>query len=155
MKGNEKIIEHLNARLAEELTAINQYMVHAEMCDNWKYERLHKVIEKRAIDEMKHAEKLIARILFLEGRPVVSNLNKLFIGAEVEKMHENDRGSEEMAIRGYNESIRVAVEVGDNGTRELFEGILKEEEDHIDLLEAQLDQIKQIGVQNYLVEQLD
>jgi len=155
MKGNEKIIEHLNARLAEELTAINQYMVHAEMCDNWKYERLHKVIEKRAIDEMKHAEKLIARILFLEGRPVVSNLNKLFIGAEVEKMHENDRGDEEMAIRGYNESIRVAVEVGDNGTRELLESILKEEEDHIDLLEAQLDQIRQIGVQNYLVEQLD
>ena len=155
MKGNEKIIEHLNKRLSEELTAINQYMVHAEMCDNWKYERLHKMIEKRAIDEMKHAEKLIARILFLEGRPIVSNLNKLYIGAEVEKMHENDRGAEEMAIRGYNESIRVAVEVGDNGSRELLEAILKEEEDHIDVLEAQLDQIKQIGVQNYLVEQLD
>jgi bacterioferritin len=155
MKGNEKIIEHLNVRLAEELTAINQYMVHAEMCDNWKYERLHKVIEKRAIDEMKHAEKLIARILFLEGRPIVSELNKLHIGGEVAKMHENDRSAEEGAIRGYNESIRLAVEVGDNGTRELLESILKEEEDHIDLLEAQLDQISQIGIQNYLVEQLD
>lgn len=155
MKGNEKIIETLNERLAEELTAINQYMVHSEMCDNWQYERLHKMIEKRAIAEMKHAEKLIARILFLDGRPVVSKLNKLYIGDEVPKMHEYDRGAEEMAIKGYNESIRLAVEVGDNGTRELFESILKEEEAHIDELEAQLDQIKQLGVQNYLVEQLD
>ena len=154
MKGNEKVIEHLNLRLAEELTAINQYMVHAEMCDNWGYERLHKMVEKRAIDEMKHAEKLIARILFLDGRPIVSNLNKVHIGAEVPKMHESDRGAEEDAIRGYNESIRLAVEVGDNGTRELLEAILKDEEGHIDLLEAQLDQIKQMGVQNYLVEQL-
>jgi len=155
MKGNDKIIEHLNARLAEELTAINQYMVHAEMCDNWKYERLHKIIQKRAIDEMKHAEKLITRILFLEGRPIVSDLKKLYIGAEVPKMHENDRGAEEGAIKGYNESVRIAVEVGDNGTRELLESILREEEDHIDWIEAQLDQIRQMGPQNYLVEQLD
>jgi bacterioferritin len=155
MKGNEKIIEHLNMRLAEELTAINQYMVHSEMCDNWGYERLHKLIEKRAIDEMKHAEKLIARILFFDGRPIVSKLDKVHIGAEVPKMHQNDRSAEESAIRGYNESIRLAVEVGDNGTRELLESILKEEEDHIDNLEAQLDQISQMGIQNYLVEQLD
>jgi bacterioferritin len=155
MKGNEKIIEQLNARLAEELTAINQYMVHSEMCDNWGYQRLHKMIEKRAIEEMKHAEKLIARILFLDGRPVVSNLNKVHIGAEVAKMHDNDRIAEEGAIQGYNESIRLAVEVGDNGTRELLESILKDEEDHIDNLEAQLDQISQMGIQNYLVEQLD
>ena len=155
MKGNEKIIEHLNARLAEELTAINQYMVHAEMCDNWGYERLHKMIEKRAIDEMKHAEKLIARILFLEGRPTVSNLNKVHIGAEVPKMHQNDHAAEESAILGYNESIRLAVEVGDNGTRELLDSILKEEEAHIDVIEAQLDQMGQMGVQNYLVEQID
>src|SRR5512138_1961787 len=155
MKGNEKIIEQLNARLAEELTAINQYMVHAEMCDNWGYERLHKMIEKRAIDEMKHAEKLIARILFLEGRPIVSNLNKVHIGAEVPKMHQNDHAAEESAIHGYNESIRLAVEVGDNGTRELLDSILKEEEAHIDLIEAQLDQMGQMGVQNYLVEQID
>lgn len=155
MKGQEKIIEQLNMRLAEELTAINQYMVHSEMCDNWNYEKLHKMIEKRAIDEMKHAEKLIARILFLEGRPIVSNLNKIHIGAEVPKMHENDRLAEESAIQGYNESIRLAVELGDNGTRELFESILKEEEAHIDLIEAQLDQISQMGIQNYLVEQID
>jgi bacterioferritin len=154
MKGNEKVIEHLNTRLAEELTAVNQYMVHAEMCDNWKYKRLDETIQKRAIAEMKHAEKLIARILFLEGRPIVSNLNQLHIGAEVPKMHEYDHGAEVVAIRGYNETIRLAVEVGDNGTRELLQSILREEEDHIDWIEAQLDQIKQMGVQNYLVEQI-
>jgi len=154
MKGNEKVIENLNLRLAEELTAINQYMVHAEMCDNWRYDRLHKQIEKRAIDEMRHAEKLIARVLFLEGRPIVSNLNKMHIGDEVPKMHQNDRIAEAEAIRGYNESIRLCVELGDNGTREMLEAILKEEEGHIDLIEAQLDQIKQMGVENYLVEQI-
>ena len=154
MKGNEKIIEHLNLRLAEELTAINQYMVHSEMCSNWGYERLHKLIEKRAISEMKHAEKLIARILFLDGRPIVSDLNKVHIGAEVPKMHAHDLKAEEVAIKGYNESIRLAVEVGDNGTRELLDEILKDEEDHIDEIEAQLDQIKQMGHQNYLVEQI-
>lgn len=154
MKGNERIIEHLNLRLAEELTAINQYMVHAEMCDNWGYERLHKLIEKRAMVEMKHAERLIARILFLEGRPIVSTLNKMHIGEEVPKMHANDWSAEEAAIKGYNDSIKLAVEVGDNGTRELLTTILKDEELHIDEIEAQLDQIKQTGVQNYLVEQI-
>jgi bacterioferritin len=154
MKGNEKIIEHLNARLAEELTAINQYMVHAEMCDNWNYKKLDEVIEKRAITEMKHAEKLIARILFLEGRPIVSNLQKMNIGAEVPDMHKNDRSAEEGAIKGYNESIKVAVELGDNGTRDMLTAILKDEEEHIDWIEAQLDQINQVGVQNYLVEQI-
>lgn len=154
MKGNEKVIEHLNLRLAEELTVVNQYMVHSEMCSNWGYERLHKMIEKRAVSEMKHAEKLIARILFLDGRPTVSNLNKVNIGAEVPKMHSNDLSSEEIALKGYNESIRLTLEMGDNGTRELLEALLKDEEDHIDELEAQLDQIKQVGPQNYLVEQM-
>jgi len=154
MKGNEKVIEHLNGRLAEELTAINQYFVHAEMCDNWNYKQLHDTIRKRAIAEMIHAEKLIERILFLEGRPIVSNLNKMFIGSEVPKMHENDRGAEEGAIKGYNESIRLAGEVGDNNTKVLLESILKEEEDHIDWIEAQQDQIKQMGVENYLAEQI-
>lgn len=155
MKGNEKVIESLNARLAEELTAINQYFVHAEMCENWGYERLHNMIRKRSIDEMKHAEKLIARILFLDGKPIVSNLNKMNIGKEVSEFHANDHNAEEDAIRGYNESIRLAMELGDNGSRELLESILKDEEEHIDLIEAQLDQIKQMGVQNYLVEQID
>jgi bacterioferritin len=124
------------------------------MCANWGYERLHKMIEKRAISEMKHAEKLIARILFLDGLPIVSDLNKVHIGAEVPKMHSNDLKAEEVAFKGYNESIRLSVEVGDNGTRELLDEILKDEEDHIDEIEAQLDQIKQMGPQNYLVEQI-
>ena len=154
MKGNEKIIERLNALLADELTAISQYMVHSEMCANWGYERLHKAVEKRAIDEMKHAEKLIGRAIFLEGKPVVSDLNKISIGPEVEAQIKNDWAAEEGAVKAYNEGIRLAVEVGDNGTRELLESILKDEEDHIDWLEAQLDQIKQMGIQNYLVEQV-
>jgi len=154
MKGNDKIIEKLNALLADELTAVNEYMVHSEMCANWGYERLHKAIEKRAIDEMKHAEKHIGRIIFLEGRPIVSNLNKINIGPDVEAQLKNDWAAEEGAIKSYNEGIRLAVEVGDNGTRELLESILKDEEDHIDWIEAQLDQIKQMGIQNYLVEQV-
>jgi len=154
MKGNEKIIEKLNTLLADELTAINQYMVHSEMCANWGYEHLHEAAEKRAIAEMKHAEKLIGRIIFLEGRPVVSTLNKINIGADVEAQHKNDWAAEDGAIKAYNDGIRLAVEVGDNGTRELLESILKDEEEHIDWLEAQLDQIKQMSIQNYLVEQV-
>jgi bacterioferritin len=154
MKGNDKIIEQLNARLAEELTAVNQYMVHAEMCDNWGYKQLAEKIEKRAIDEMKHAEKLIARILFLEGRPIVGNLNQIFIGAEVPNMHENDHGAELGAVEAYNGSIKLAAELGDNNTRVLLESILKDEEDHIDWIEAQLDEIKQVGVQIYLAQQI-
>ena len=153
MKGDERIIEKLNYLLADELTAINQYMVHSEMCANWGYQRLHKADEARAIQEMRHAEKLIARIIFLEGMPIVSNLNKLHIGADVGTQHRNDRSAEENAIGAYNEGIRVAVEVGDNGSRELLESILKDEEAHIDWLEAQLDQIEQLGIQNYLAEQ--
>jgi len=154
MKGNEQIIARLNELLADELTAINQYMVESEMCDNWGYENLHKAFEKRAIDEMKHAEKLIARILFLEGTPNVGKLNKINIGADVESQHKNDLKSEQGAIQAYNESIKLAVQHADNGTRELLEQILKDEEDHIDWIEAQLDQIRQMGIQNYLVEQI-
>ena len=154
MKGNDKIIEKLNDLLADELTAINQYMVHAEMCDNWKFEKLHKMGEKRAIDEMKHAEKLIARVLFLEGRPIVSNLKKMDIGAEVDLQHKNDRALEHGAIISYNDGVRLATQLEDNGTREILESILKDEEDHIDMLEAQLDQIKRMGLQTYLAEQI-
>ncbi len=155
MKGQEQVINELNARLAEELTAINQYMVHAEICDNWGYERLHKLIEKRAIVEMKHAEKLIARIIFLEGMPIVSKLNQINIGADVEKQHRNDWAAENDAIKNYNHSIKVATDLGDNGTKELLDSILKDEEDHIDEIEAQLDQIQQMGIQNYLSEQTE
>ncbi len=154
MKGHERIIHQLNELLADELTAINQYMVHAEMCENWGYEKLHKLIQKRSIGEMKHAEKLIARILFLEGVPVVSELKKLHIGSEVHSQHKNDWQAEDGAVKAYNKGVRLAVEIGDNGTRELLETILKEEEEHIDWLEAQLDQIDQMGIQNYLAEQV-
>lgn len=154
MKGNQTMIERLNALLADELTAINQYMVESEMCANWGYEKLHKAIEKRAIGEMKHAEKLIGRIIFLEGSPTVNRLNKIEIGSAVEAQHKNDRKAEEGAVRAYNEGIRLAVEVGDNGSRELLEAILKDEEEHLDWIEAQLDQIAQMGIQNYLVEQV-
>jgi bacterioferritin len=155
MKGNEQVIKKLNDLLADELTAINQYMVHSEMCDNWGYGKLHKTIEKRAIDEMKHAEKLIARIIFIDGKPTVSKLNKIVIGADIETQLKNDLGAENVAIKSYNEGIKLALELGDNGSRELMDSILKDEEDHLDWLEAQLDQIKQMGIQNYLVEQVD
>ncbi len=154
MKGNEKIIARLNELLADELTAINQYMVHSEMCADWGYEKLHSAIEARAIQEMKHAEELIGRIIFLEGTPVVSNLNKIHIGANVEAQLKNDTIAEEGAVKAYNAGIRQAVELDDNGTRELLESILKDEEAHLDWLEAQLDQIEQMGIANYLVEQL-
>jgi len=154
MKAKPKIIEKLNALLADELTAINQYIVHSEMCANWGYERLHEAIEKRAITEMKHAEKLIERILFLDGTPIVSKLNKIEIGSDVKAQFENDLDAERMAVQAYNEGIQLAVESGDNGTRALLESILTDEEDHVDWLEAQLAQIEQIGIENYLTEQM-
>ena len=155
MKGNEKILETLNELLADELTAINQYMVQSEMCADWGYQKLHEAIEKRAIEEMKHAEQLIGRILFLEGKPIVSNLNKINIGATVDAQHKNDHEAEEGAIKAYNDSIKLAVEVGDNGTRDMLEEILEDEEEHIDWIESQLDQIEQMGLQVYLGEQLE
>src|SRR5512136_277195 len=155
MKGNKKIIQKLNDLLADELTAINQYIVHSEMCANWGYDKLHAKTEKRAIDEMKHAEKLIARILFLEGVPIVSNLKKINIGATVDVQLKNDSAGEADAIKGYNEGIRLCLEVGDNGTRELIDANLHDEEDHLDWLEAQLDQIAQMSLQNYLLGQAE
>lgn len=153
MKGNKKIIERLNVLLADELTAINQYIVHSEMCENWGYKRLHDAIRARAIGEMKHAEKLIGRILFLEGLPEVS-LNKVSVGANIEEQFKNDRSAEKDAIKLYNESIRLATDNGDSGTAELLRSILLDEEKHIDWLEQQLEQIKQIQLPNYLVEQI-
>lgn len=155
MKGNEQIIAKLNFLLADELTAINQYMVHSEMCADWGYERLHEAIEKRAIDEMKHAERLIGRIIFLEDVPIVSELNPIHIGPEIEQQLKNDWKAERGAIEAYNEGVKLAFDLGDNGTKVLLESILTDEEDHIDWLEAQLDQIGQMGFQKYLVEQID
>ena len=150
MKGNPKIIEILNALLADELTAVSQYMVHSEMCDNWGYVRLHKMVESRAKDEMRHAEWLIGRILFLEGKSTVSKLNPMQIGNTVEDQLTHDHEAEAGAVANYNAAIQQAGELGDHGTRDLLTTILKEEEGHIDWLEAQKDQIAQMGAQLYL-----
>ena len=150
MKGKPEIIEKLNFLLADELTAVNQYFVHAEECGDWGYEVLHESIEKRSIGEMKHAEKLISRILFLEGTPVVDKLNKMHIADSVPGMLENDKNAEVEAIKNYNEAIKLASELLDNGTKELLDGILKDEESHLDYIEEQLDQIEQMGLEHYL-----
>ena len=153
MKGNDKIIATLNELLADELTAISQYMVHSEMCDNWGYDKLHKAIEAQAMDEMHHAEWLIARIIFMEGTPVVSKLNSMKIGAQVADMVAYDEEAELGAIRAYNAGIRLAHDVDDQGTVDLLTKILKMEEDHVDWNERQRDQISQMGLENYLTMQ--
>jgi bacterioferritin len=150
MKGDPKLIKVLNSLLADELTAINQYMVHSEMCDNWGYDKLHKLIEKRAVTEMKHAEQLIARILFLEGVPVVGGLKTLHIGAEIPKRFANDHDAEMGAVKSYNAAIVLAGDVKDYATREVLESILKDEDGHVDEIEAIQDQIGQIGLQVFL-----
>lgn len=155
MKGNDQILQTLNDQLADELTVVNQYIVHSEMCANWGLDRLHDAIEKRAIEEMKHAEMLIARILFLEGSPVVSKLNPMHIGAEVVDQLQNDHAAEQGAVKSYNAAVEQAASLGDNGSRALFASILHDEEVHIDWLEAQLDQIRLMGVQNYLAQQVE
>lgn len=153
MKGNKKLVKALDDLLAEELTAINQYMVHSEMCANWGYDRLHEKIEKRAVQEMRHAEKLIARVLFLEGTPTVSKLNAIRIGADVQKQLQADLEAELHAVQIYNEAIHLADEVADAATRDLLLQILKEEDEHVDWLEEQNDQIAQMGLPMYLSTQ--
>ena len=155
MKGNEKLVSVLNQLLADELTAISQYMVHAEMCDNWGYNKLHKAIEKQAFDEMHHAEWLIQRIIFLEGAPVVSKLNPLRIGQSVIEIVTNDQDAEMMAVYAYNEAIRLAHEVNDQASVDLLITILKMEEGHADWAEQQRAQIEQMGLENYLSVQTE
>ena len=150
MKGQQEVIDQLNALLAEELTAINQYFLHGEMCEDWGYGKLHEIVERRAIQEMKHAEHLIGRILFLEGRPIVSELNKITIGDSVLKQFQNDQVAEQDAIKMYNETVALTTKLGDNGTKMLAETILSEEEDHLDWIESQLSMIEQMGLENYL-----
>lgn len=150
MKGDKKLIETLNGLLADELTAINQYIVHAEMCDNWGYGKLHDHFEKRAIDEMKHAGMLISRILFLEGMPIVSQLNQIHIGSDVPKMFQYDHEAEEGAIRSYNAGIKLAGDVKDFATREILEHILNDEDAHIDAIEENQDQIAHMTIGLYL-----
>lgn len=153
MKGHPDVLVTLNALLADELTAINQYILHGEMCEDWGYDKLHEAIEKRAIQEMIHAEKLIGRILFLEGMPVVSELNKIHIGENVLKQFENDHAAELDAVHAYNKAVAQTTELADNGTKVLIESILTDEEDHIDWIEEQLDQIEQMGYERYLNNQ--
>jgi len=153
MKGDERVVKKLDELLCDELTAINQYMVHSEMCANWGYERLHQAVEKRARQEMHHAEQLITRILFLDGSPTVSRLNEIHIGADVPAQLQSDREAELNTNRMYNEAIRLAGEAKDAATRELLESILMEEDGHVDWLEEQLDQVSQLGVPLYLSTQ--
>ena len=153
MKGNEKLITVLNSLLADELTAINQYMVHSEMCENWGYGKLHKAIRKQAMDEMYHAEWLIERIIFLDSAPTVSILNPMKIGKTVLEMIKNDNGDELDAVHRYNAAIQLGREVDDQGTVDLLTKILKMEEGHVDWAEMQRAQIEQMGLENYLVNQ--
>jgi len=153
MRGNEELLEVLNQRLADELTAINQYMVHSEMCENWGYSKLHLAIRKQAMDEMHHAEWLIERIIFLEGSPTVSKLNSIRIGKTVLEMVTNDQDSEVAGLQAYNAAIKLAHEVSDEGSVELLTKILTMEEGHIDWAEVQRSQIEQMGLENYLTNQ--
>lgn len=150
MKGNAKLIETLNALLADELTAINQYIVHGEMCGDWGYGKLHEHFEKRSIQEMKHAEKLIERILFLGGIPIVSKLKDIHIGSEVPEQLENDRLAEQGAIEAYNQAIKLAGEVNDYATRDILMSILNDEDRHMDEIEELLDQISHMTLPIFL-----
>lgn len=150
MKGNEKLIAGLNGLLADELTAINQYVVHAEMAENWGYGKLKKFVGARSITEMRHAEKLIERILFFNESPAVSALNKIHIGADVPRQLVNDLTAETTAVANYNAAIKLARELGDNATADLLEGILKDEDAHVNEIEEKLDQIQQMSIQNFL-----
>ena len=154
MRGHAVVIAKLNEALQEELTAINQYFLHAEMCENWKYEKLAKFIKKQSIDEMKHAEVVIERILFLDATPNMTELMTLNIGQNVKEQLENDLKLEIAAVAMYNESAKIAREEGDNSSRELFEKLLKDEEEHVDWLEAQVHQIKEMGYERYLSQQI-
>jgi bacterioferritin len=155
MKGNEKLLTVLNQLLADELTAISQYMVHSEVCGNWGYERLHKAIEKQAVDEMHHAEALIQRILFLEGMPVVSKLNAMRFGANVPEIISYDQEAELAAVRAYNAAIGSASDVDDQATADLLTSILKDEEEHLGWGETQQYQIEQMGLASYLANQAE
>ncbi len=154
MKGIPKVITALNEALTEELTAINQYFLHAEMCENWHYSKLGDYIKKQSIDEMKHAESLIERILFLDGTPNLTQPMQLTIGQTVKAQIESDLKLEVSAVALYNRAVRTAQEAGDNASRELFERLLKDEEDHVDWLEAQVHQMKELGYERYLSQQI-
>jgi bacterioferritin len=155
MKGNDEVIQVLQDVLCAELTAINQYFIHARMCENWRYKRLAEHTRKESIEEMKHAQVLIDRILYFDGAPNMQKYMKINVGSSVPEQHKNDLQVEYDAVARLNTGIELARNRGDNGTRALLEGILRDEEEHIDWLEAQLHQIAEIGADNYLAQQLD
>lgn len=154
MKGKPEVLEVLSKMLKEELGAINQYMLHAEMCENWGYKRLGGSIKKQSMGEMKHAEKLIERILFLEGMPNLNDLPRLTIGKDVKQQLENDLALEKSAVADYNDAVATSRKAGDNASADLLTGILQEEEEHVDFLESQLGLIQELGLQNYLSQQI-
>jgi bacterioferritin len=154
MQGNPKVIAALNQALKEELMAINQYFLHAEMCENWHYTRLALHIRKESIDEMKHAEALIERILFLDGTPNLTEPMQLTVGANVKAQLESDLKLEIEAVAMYNRFVALARDERDNASRELFERLLKDEEAHVDWLEAQMHQVRELGYERYLSQQL-
>jgi bacterioferritin len=154
MKGKAEVLEVLSKMLKEELGALNQYMLHAEMCENWGYKRLASLTKKNSLGEMKHAEKLMERILYLEGMPNLNEVPKLNIGKDVKQQLENDLALELSAVAAYNEAIATARKAGDNGSAELLQGILQDEEAHVDSLETELGLLEQLGLQNYLTEQI-
>ena len=150
MKGDPEVIKVLGAVLTAELTSVNQYFLHAEICENWKYRALAGRIRKEAIDEMKHAEVLIERILYLDGMPDVQSYSPIRIGKDVPQMLTNDLALEQDAVKRLNDGIQLCVQRGDNGSRELLVSILKDEEQHVDWIEAQIHQVQTLGLQNYL-----
>lgn len=154
MKGKEKVLEMLSEALANELTAINQYILHAEMMENWGYTRLAAIEKKHSIDEMKHAERIIERILFLEGHPNMSHYLKINIGKTIPEMFAHDLEAELMAVELYNRAAAICEAERDIGSRDLFIDLLKDEEEHVDWLEMQNDQIDHMGIENYLAEQI-
>jgi len=154
MKGKPEALAAMSRMLKEELGAISQYFLHAEMCENWGYERLSELIKKQAIGEMKHAEILIERILFLEGTPNLADLPRLNIGKDVKQQLENDLKLEKEAVAAYNEAVADCIKAGDNATADLLKELLKDEEGHVDFLETQLSLIKDLGLENYLMEQM-
>ncbi len=154
MKGNETVIARLNEALHDELTAIHQYMLDAEMCENWGFRRLASLIQKQAIGEMKHAEHLMERILFLEGTPEVGGNFDIKPAASVPDLLRRELEMERGAVAAYNASARICQEAGDNGSKELFESLLKDEEGHTDFLETELGLIEHTGLQNYLAQQM-
>ena len=154
MKGNKKVIDYLNEVLRAELTAINQYFLHAEMLNNWGYQKLYQHTRRESIEEMHHAEEVMERILFLDGSPIMTETFTLRIGKSVKEQFENDLKLEMEALPRLNEAIKAATEARDNGSRDLFEKILLDEEEHVDWLEAQLHMIKEVGIENYLATQI-